>query len=309
MKKTTYITFLSILLFLTSCHIFVGKKNQTYYIRKKIAQYPTILGFEKKTIVLPKLSHKQLEEDKLVEIFATKTQQLDCNHYELEDVFVKKTFPLKGLDYYIYDYRGKMYSSDMNCPDTLLTPKIVKGESLLFPYHNQELFVFYVRPTIDVKYTIWNASKLLTLDNTAIKNTKRYDELTKYLAFFPLKINGMRRKVIYLPQVDEEKEQDKKVEIVMGKYTLTDNCNQYNLIGKIEKNSIMGMDFAYYIIESNGEIISTRKACQDDKKKKKFVTGATRIIDYNSSLPIVLFVPKGIEVRYKIWQTDHQIYQ
>ncbi|MDP6337606.1 MAG: ecotin family protein, partial [Verrucomicrobiota bacterium] len=33
----------------------------------------------------------------------------------------------------------------------------------------------------------------------------------------------------------------------------------------------------------------------------KFVQGPSKLIRYNSRIPIVVYVPKGAEVRYRIW--------
>ena len=33
----------------------------------------------------------------------------------------------------------------------------------------------------------------------------------------------------------------------------------------------------------------------------KFVQGPSQLIRYNSRIPIVVYVPKGAEVRYRIW--------
>ena len=37
---------------------------------------------------------------------------------------------------------------------------------------------------------------------------------------------------------------------------------------------------------------------------KKFVTAAPIKIRYNSRLPVVIYVPEGYEVRYRIWEAS-----
>ena len=39
-------------------------------------------------------------------------------------------------------------------------------------------------------------------------------------------------------------------------------------------------------------------------KVKAFVTAAPLQIRYNSRLPIVVYVPEGYEIRYRIWQAS-----
>ena len=46
-------------------------------------------------------------------------------------------------------------------------------------------------------------------------------------------------------------------------------------------------------------------------KKERFITldGESKLIRYNSRLPLVVYVPKGVEVRYRIWKTDEKTLQ
>ena len=37
---------------------------------------------------------------------------------------------------------------------------------------------------------------------------------------------------------------------------------------------------------------------------KKFVTAPSLLVPYNSRLPIVVYVPEGYEVRYRIWNAS-----
>jgi ecotin len=51
-------------------------------------------------------------------------------------------------------------------------------------------------------------------------------------------------------------------------------------------------------------------ACPEGKKRAKFVTaslGEHRLLRYNSKLPIVVYTPENIEVKYRIWQADEKV--
>ncbi|HDG1126883.1 TPA: hypothetical protein PCZ26_000645, partial [Klebsiella aerogenes] len=51
-------------------------------------------------------------------------------------------------------------------------------------------------------------------------------------------------------------------------------------------------------------------ACPDGKKEKKFVTaglGDTGLLRYNSKLPIVVYTPANVEVKYRIWKAEETI--
>jgi ecotin len=41
-------------------------------------------------------------------------------------------------------------------------------------------------------------------------------------------------------------------------------------------------------------------------KAEKFVSGAPLLIRYNSRLPVVIYAPKGLEIRYRIWQAPQK---
>ncbi len=51
-------------------------------------------------------------------------------------------------------------------------------------------------------------------------------------------------------------------------------------------------------------------ACPDGKKTKKFVTaylGDHALIRYTSKLPIVVYAPENIEVKYRIWKAEENV--
>ena len=56
---------------------------------------------------------------------------------------------------------------------------------------------------------------------------------------------------------------------------------------------------------------STMMACPQGKPHPEFVPvmGEGFMLSYNSKLPIVVYVPKDIEVRYRIWSASKQIKQ
>ncbi|HJR32889.1 MAG TPA: ecotin family protein, partial [Pseudomonas sp.] len=55
--------------------------------------------------------------------------------------------------------------------------------------------------------------------------------------------------------------------------------------------------------------MSTLMACPDGKRKQDFVpvVGDGFRLRYNSKLPIVLYVPNDVEVRYRIWSASSRV--
>lgn len=51
-------------------------------------------------------------------------------------------------------------------------------------------------------------------------------------------------------------------------------------------------------------------ACPDGKKEQKFVTaylGDAGMVRYNSKLPIVVYTPANVEVKYRIWKAEDKV--
>lgn len=49
--------------------------------------------------------------------------------------------------------------------------------------------------------------------------------------------------------------------------------------------------------------------CLDDKKTPAFVpvVGEGFMLRYNSKLPVVVYVPEDIEVRYRVWSASQDV--
>jgi len=125
---------------------------------------------------------------------------------------------------------------------------------------------------------------------------------------FPPAEKGMVRCVLQLPaQADES---DFKVELMAGKTVRIDKANRYFFSGGIEKETIKGWGFSRYMVRSLGVMGGTRMAIDPDAPKvDRFIMlgGAPYLIRYNSRLPVVVYVPEGVEVRYRIWQAGTEI--
>ncbi len=123
------------------------------------------------------------------------------------------------------------------------------------------------------------------------------------LKAFPKAKEGMIRHVFFLPELGEEEEAKRKIEIFAGKTALLD-CNSHGLDGKIKTINLKGYGYDYYELKTEGHIFSTMMMCPDRKKTEKFVTVSPVMVNYNSKLPLVIYTPKGCEARYKVWHTD-----
>lgn len=149
--------------------------------------------------------------------------------------------------------------------------------------------------------TMGTITLTLALCSTSVLASEQPQKpMLKDVAPYPAAAQGQVRHVIFLPKVDNE--DDIKLEITMGK-TMDVDCNHYMLGGKLEEKTLQGWGYDYYQLTEVGQAASTLMACPDQQKHPAFVTipAATQLIRYNSKLPVVVYTPKDIEVRYRVW--------
>ncbi|POU71239.1 ecotin [Leclercia sp. LSNIH6] len=155
-----------------------------------------------------------------------------------------------------------------------------------------------------------NAAKslitLLALTCASAYATPADQPLSK-TAPYPQAEQGMKRQVIDLPA--QKDEANYKVELLIGQ-TLEVDCNVHRLGGQLTSKTLEGWGYDYYVFDKVTSPVSTMMACPDGKKSAKFVTanlGEHSLLRYNSKLPIVIYTPDNVEVKYRVWQADEKI--
>ncbi len=121
-------------------------------------------------------------------------------------------------------------------------------------------------------------------------------------AFPPAEI-GMVRHVLHLPRQTDEAAL--KVELIVGKTVAVDQRNRYFFSGTIRKDDVPGWGYARYVVDRLGPMAGTRMAVDPNAPAvDRFVGlgGEPYLVGYNSRLPLVVYVPEGAEVRYRIWK-------
>ena len=122
---------------------------------------------------------------------------------------------------------------------------------------------------------------------------------------FPPADAEQTRFVISVPKQDDE--YAFKVELVIGKTVKADPVNHFFFGGKLETETIQGWGFDRYILRKLGPMAGTLMGVEPGTPNvDRFVTigGEPQLLRYNSRLPLVVYVPKGVEVRYRIWRAD-----
>lgn len=122
---------------------------------------------------------------------------------------------------------------------------------------------------------------------------------------FPPADPGMARYVIDLPALADEAAA--KVELLVGKTVRLDEHNRYFFGGKLEQETIKGWGFDRHVLRKLGPMGGTLMAVDPAAPKvERFVAlaGEPHLVRYNSKLPLVVYVPAGVEVRYRAWRAD-----
>lgn len=128
------------------------------------------------------------------------------------------------------------------------------------------------------------------------------------IAPYPEAAKGFQRHVIWLPaRADEELY---RVELIPGQQMLVD-CNRTSLLGRLNEQALQGWGYTYYQLEQTGGPVSTLMACPDTPKREQFVSVRLEqdLLRYNSKLPLVVYTPVNIELRYRIWQAPAELRQ
>ncbi|MCS5690895.1 ecotin family protein [Cyanobium sp. FGCU-6] len=136
------------------------------------------------------------------------------------------------------------------------------------------------------------------------------------LARYPSPAAGERRWVIQLPGVLpptrdpslSPSPSDWRVELIVGREVEVD-CNRHHFGGRLRPESLPGWGFTVYRVSDVGPMVSTRMACPPgEPKRRAFVPmgGKPFVVPYNASLPIVVYAPRDLEVRWRLWKAEKQ---
>ncbi|AYY97952.1 ecotin [Burkholderia multivorans] len=128
------------------------------------------------------------------------------------------------------------------------------------------------------------------------------------IKMFPQPAAGQQRFVIALPAL--ENEGDARVELMIGK-TLETDCNQHWFGGELTAEDVKGWGYPYYRLTDVKGPAATMMACPGQALQQRFVQVRTdgQLLRYNSRLPLVVYVPDGFDVRYRVWHASKDVQQ
>lgn len=125
-------------------------------------------------------------------------------------------------------------------------------------------------------------------------------EITMDLEAFPAPPANYERHTIRLPIGNYEN--NLKIELLAGKVQEVD-CNAMHYTGQLTEKTLEGWGYNYYELSDLTGPISTKMACPDEEKSLQFVPvlSSGSLLQYNSRLPVVVYLPEGLELRWRTW--------
>lgn len=125
---------------------------------------------------------------------------------------------------------------------------------------------------------------------------------SKALEAFPQAKDGEIRHVIYLGDKLRGEEENFKVELIPGKVAKTDGVNVARVGLFLDPVTLKGWGYTYYHVSGKDLVMSTMMAVPEGVAPvERFVAGKSLMVRYNSRLPIVIYSPEGVDVRYRLW--------
>lgn len=158
------------------------------------------------------------------------------------------------------------------------------------------------------KKTTLILSLLLAASSLYAEPAKNENNKKDKYHMFPEAKAGYERYIIDVPETDND--YDHKIEVLIGKNLMVD-CNHASLSAKIENKPLKGWGYHYLEVSDIQRGPTTMMACPEPKTEKFISIYSIKkdLIRYNSRLGTVIYVPKGVEVRYRVWSADGTVEQ
>lgn len=125
---------------------------------------------------------------------------------------------------------------------------------------------------------------------------------------FPPPAEGMVRYILELPKLDDEL--SVRVELMVGRTIQVEEQNRYAYAGRLVQEPLDGWPYPCFVVRELGPLAATREEPHPGAGRvSRFVSLGDEpyLIRYNSRLPILIYVPQGAEVRYRLWNAGTDI--
>jgi len=99
---------------------------------------------------------------------------------------------------------------------------------------------------------------------------------------------------------------DWRVQLIPGRQVEAD-CNQQAFRGRFRASKLKGLGVSVYTVSAVGPMVTTLMACPPGQAKRKvFVPMGSKpfVVPYDASRPIVVYTPKDLELRWRLWKAE-----
>ncbi|ORC88079.1 putative ecotin [Trypanosoma theileri] len=107
------------------------------------------------------------------------------------------------------------------------------------------------------------------------------------------------------PLKDAEAERDDyMLELLPGRIERVDTVNRHFISGSVTAHEVPGHNYTYYTVKLGPVVAATRYApLPGVMPVEKFVSlKSPQLIHYNSGVPVVVYLPKDAQLRYRLWK-------
>jgi ecotin len=100
---------------------------------------------------------------------------------------------------------------------------------------------------------------------------------------------------------------DWRVQLIVGRELEVD-CNAHHYAGQLRRESVAGWGYPVVRLDRLGPLVTTRRACPDQAPTRRFISlaGEPFLLPYNVSVPVVVYVPEGVQVRWRLWKAESE---
>ncbi|MGR5140234.1 ecotin family protein [Photobacterium sp. DNB23_23_1] len=109
---------------------------------------------------------------------------------------------------------------------------------------------------------------------------------------------GFTKHVIQL-EATENESQNRRVQIIANSVMNVD-CNIKALPMDIERRSLEGWGYSYYVLEKQTDYASTMLACEEEASDQNLQFHSD-LLRYNSKLPLVIYAQDDVGVDHAVW--------
>ncbi|MBB1140500.1 ecotin [Myroides sp. WP-1] len=114
-------------------------------------------GYKQMVIEVP---HSKQDDNKKIEFTIGKMMEVDgCNSFGLMGKLEKKDLQGWGYDYYVFQSKGDVFSTQMACPDAPKRNLFVSSQPETTRYNGRMPIVIYVPEEFEVKFKIYTAGQ------------------------------------------------------------------------------------------------------------------------------------------------------